>query len=133
MIKNILILLFVIIVSTISSVLIKRYLEKSHVAKIYFVDLEHDFDTLRNQSDAEYYFVYKNLGSKNLQIYNIKSSCGCTIPSWNPGELKPNETDSFKVVYNIENKGYFIKEVLVYSNSESSPDKLQVLGYVPFE
>ena len=37
--------------------------------------------TLYTQEEAEIYFVYKNLGNKELKINNIKSSCGCTIPS----------------------------------------------------
>jgi hypothetical protein len=94
---------------------------------------EHDFDTLFYQKDAEFYFVYENSGKKYLKIENIKSSCGCTIPSWNVLALAPYERDSFKVTYNIENKGYFIKEIMVYTNSDSSPDRLVVKGFVPFE
>jgi len=101
--------------------------------KIVFQSLSADLDTLYRQEDAYFYFVYKNKGISDLKIYNITTSCGCTIPFWNSGSLKRSETDSFRVVYNIENKGYFIKEILVYSNSPTSPDKLQLLGYVPFE
>ena len=101
--------------------------------KIVFNTLSADLDTLYRQEDAFFYFIYKNEGNSDLKIYNITTSCVCTIPFWNSGLLKRSETDSFKVEYNIENKGYFIKEILVYSNSPTSPDKLQLLGYVPFE
>ena len=47
--------------------------------------------------------------------------------------LAPQNMDSIKVTYDIENKGYFIKEIMVYSNSETSPDRLVVKGYVPFD
>jgi hypothetical protein len=131
--KRFVILVLVVIVSVCASVLIKKKMEGFYVPKISFNQAKHDFDTLRNQEDANYYFVYENLGKKDLKIYDIKTSCGCTIPSWNDGFLKPYEKDSFKVTYNIENKGYFIKEIMIYSTSETSPDRLEVMGYVSFD
>lgn len=131
--KKIIVLFIVIIFSAIISVFIKRNIEKNYVPKILFLQSEHDFDTLFNQKDAEIYFIYENIGKNDLKIENIKSSCGCTIPSWNVLALAPYEKDSFKVTYNIENKGYFFKEIMVYTNSESSPDRLIVKGFVPFE
>lgn len=131
--KNIVIVIFVIVLSSVISIVIKRNIEKKYVPKVSFLQLEHDFDTLYTQEEAEIFFVYENLGNKDLKINNVKSSCGCTIPSWNVLPIAPYEKDSFKVTYNIENKGYFIKEVMVYSNSITSPDRLIVKGYVPFE
>ncbi|GMQ31334.1 DUF1573 domain-containing protein [Algoriphagus confluentis] len=92
-----------------------------------------DLDTLKIQDEAYFYFVYKNKGFGGLQIYEVTTSCGCTVPDWNSDFLGIFEKDSFRVDYNIENKGYFIKEIIVYSNSSTSPDKLEFVGYVPFE
>jgi hypothetical protein len=131
--KNTILLIFIVILAAIMSVYIKRELDKNYVPEISFKLKKYDFDTLTNQEDANFYFVYENYGKKDLKIYNIKTSCGCTIPAWNDGFLKPYEKDSFKVTYNIENKGYFIKEIMVYSTSITSPDRLEVMGYVPFE
>ncbi|WP_111320651.1 DUF1573 domain-containing protein [Algoriphagus chordae] len=90
-------------------------------------------DTLFTQKDAEIYFKYKNVGTKDLKILNIQTTCGCTIPEWNSKLLAPDEADSFKVSYNIENKGNFLKEIMVYSNSKTSPDHLIISGFVPIE
>jgi hypothetical protein len=131
--KNTILLISIVILAAIMSVFIKRALDKNNVPEISFKIKKYDFDTLTNQEDANFYFVYENYGKKDLKIYNIKTSCGCTIPAWNDGFLKPYEKDSFKVTYNIENKGYFMKEIMVYSTSITSPDRLEVMGYVPFE
>ncbi|WP_075352212.1 DUF1573 domain-containing protein [Algoriphagus marinus] len=131
--KKSIILIFIVVFSTIISIIIKRALEENYVPEISFEIKKYDFDTLTTQEEADVYFVYGNLGKKDLKVYDIKTSCGCTIPAWNDGFLKPYEKDSFKVTYNIENKGYFIKEIMVYSNSKTSPDRLEVMGYVPFE
>lgn len=131
--KRITILVLIFIVSAGTAILIKYGIGEYYRPKISFDHKKYDFDTLRNQNDANFYFVYKNTGITELKIYDIKTSCGCTIPSWNDIFLKPNEKDSFKVEYNIENRGYFMKEIMVYSTSKTSPDRLEVMGYVPFE
>ena len=102
-------------------------------SKIEFEKALHDFDTLKNQADAELYFIFYNRGNIDLEINDIGTSCGCTIPSWSKNVIKPDEKDSFLVSYDIENKGFFIKEIMVYSNSTTSPDKLVIKGYVPFD
>lgn len=130
--RNILFVLIVIVVGTAIGVLMKNWFQKAFHPEISFDQKSHNFDTLYLQENAEVYFVYKNLGNKALKINSVKAGCGCTIPQWNQNFLKPNGKDSLKVIYNIENKGHFIKEVLVYSNYNSSPHHLEISGFVPF-
>jgi hypothetical protein len=111
----------------------KRMYDDRNYAMLHFEKKKHDFDTLRTQEAAATYFVYKNTGNKPVRIEKVETTCGCTIPYWNQQELAPNQADSFKVAYNIENKGYFVKEVMVYSNSKNSPEHLFISGYVPLE
>lgn len=131
--KQLFLLLGVVLLGTIVALFGKRYFERNFVPEISFKSTKHDFDTLLYEKDAEIYFVFENTGKEKLKIYDIKTSCGCTIPEWNDKFLKPSQKDSFKVNYDIKNKGYFIKEIMVYSNSISSPDRLEIKGYVPFE
>jgi hypothetical protein len=130
--KNI-VIVSVVFISASVSILLKRNNERNNLPHIVFEQSEYDFDTLFNQSDAEFHFVYENIGGKNLSLQSIKTSCGCTIPDWKTSDLAPTERDSFKVTYDIENKGYFFKEIMVYSNSKTSPDRLIIKGYVLFE
>ena len=39
-----------------------------------------DYGVIQNGSDGERVFSFKNTGTANLIITNIRSSCGCTIP-----------------------------------------------------
>ena len=107
--------------------------EQHYYASIAFENKDHQFDTLSSEQDAATYFVFKNTGREGLKITNIETSCGCTIPSWNDRLLGQHETDSFKVLYHTENKGYFVKEIMVYSNSITSPDHLTIRRFVPLE
>ncbi|WP_301401674.1 DUF1573 domain-containing protein [Polaribacter huanghezhanensis] len=89
-----------------------------------------NFGEIKQDSKANYYFVYENIGAKNFIINDVKSSCGCTIPIWSKKELLPGNKDSILVSYNTSKPGYFSKEVLIFSNSVNSPSTLYVKGTV---
>ena len=41
----------------------------------------HDFGTIENGTPVETIFKYTNTGNSMLVVSNIKSTCGCTVPS----------------------------------------------------
>jgi len=123
----------IVVASVLLSVNAKRWVNNFYSPEILFEVTKYDFDTLSKNDSSYYYFKYKNIGNGELKIYNIKTSCGCTIPYWNESFLNRNEIDSFRVEYDKINKGYFIKEIMVYSNSRTSPDRLVISGLVPFD
>jgi hypothetical protein len=123
----------IVVASVLLSVNAKRWVNNFYSPEILFEVTKYDFDTLSKNDSSYYYFKYKNIGNGELKIYNIKTSCGCTIPYWNESFLNINEIDSFRVEYDKINKGYFIKEIMVYSNSRTSPDRLVISGLVPFD
>ncbi|MFC0262747.1 DUF1573 domain-containing protein [Fontibacter flavus] len=125
--------ILIVIASVVLSVFAKKWVNNFYSPEILFDVRKYDFDTLKTSDSSYYYFKYRNIGNGELKIYNIKTSCGCTIPYWNESFLKKNETDSFRVEYDKINKGYFIKEIMVYSNSKTSPDRLEISGLVPFD
>ena len=43
----------------------------------------HDFEKIKEaDGSVEYSFVFINSGDQNVQISDVKSSCGCTVPFW---------------------------------------------------
>ncbi len=126
-------LLLAVLLTSGITFLVRDWYQREHYALISFDHEIHSFDTLYRQEDASFYFVYKNSGNKDLKIHSIQPGCGCTVPEWNSNFLEPDAVGIFKISYNIENKGNFIKEIMVYSNSQTSPDHLVISGYVPIE
>jgi hypothetical protein len=97
------------------------------------LDQQHiKMDTLIDQSDATRYVTYTNTGNSKLKILGIDTSCGCTVTNYSSEALAPGRKDSFKISYDIANKGFFFKEILIYSNSPSSPDRIYIDGFVPY-
>jgi len=74
------------------------------------------------------YFTFTNISESDFKINKIETRCGCTAPYWPDRKLKFNETDSILVEFYSEQKGPFVKEIYVHSNSKTSPDLLLIQG-----
>lgn len=99
-------------------------------AKITFEKKVHDYEVIDYKGNGDYEFEFKNTGNKPLILTNVKSSCGCTIPSWPRDPFEPGEKGKIKVKYNTRIKGKFSKSIVVYSNAENSREVLRIKGQV---
>ena len=95
-----------------------------------FQTLSHDYGSIVYGADGTYKFVFTNNAKKPLVITNVKSSCGCTVPSWPKEPIQPGEKGSITVKYNTKIPGTFNKSVQVFSTAENSPVKLSIRGKV---
>jgi hypothetical protein len=103
---------------------------KPKAAEIKFAEAEHDFGTIEQNSNAEYSFVYKNIGKEPLVVSNVQTSCGCTIPDWTKDPVKKNGSGVVKVHYNTHAVGGFTKTITVHSNASNTPVTLTIKGVV---
>jgi len=100
-------------------------------AEMTFKDeLTFDFGKILEKSDGTTEFVFKNTGKQALIITNVKSSCGCTIPTYPIEPIAKNKTGVIAVKYDTKRIGVFTKTITVYSNSKNSPIKLIIKGEV---
>lgn len=90
----------------------------------------HDFDTVSYNSKSSVFFHYSNASENNLVINNIQTNCGCTVGDWNNTPIMKNQIDSLEVIFSAEDKGYFLREITIISNSKTSPDRVYIKGYV---
>lgn len=97
---------------------------------ITFESTVHDYGTIEQGSDGTYEFKFTNDGKSPLILSNVRSSCGCTVPSWTKEPVAPGKEGSIKVVYNTQNVGNFSKTVTVSSNAKNSQVVLQIKGSV---
>jgi hypothetical protein len=97
---------------------------------IKFENTVHDYGTIEQGSDGSYEFKFTNEGKTPLILSNVRSSCGCTVPSWTKEPVAPGKEGAIKVVYNTHNIGNFSKTVTVSSNAKNSEVMLQIKGNV---
>ena len=90
-----------------------------------------DYGVIQNGSDGERVFNFKNTGTANLIITNIRSSCGCTIPKKPESPIAPGEASKIIVSYDTKRIGPFKKTITVSTNQKNSPDiALKIEGTV---
>jgi hypothetical protein len=85
--------------------------------EIKFTYLIYDYGTVKKNGDGVSFFEFKNIGRADLQLTNVSSSCGCTVPSWPKDPIPPGGTAQIKVSYNTGKVGPINKNVYVDSNA----------------
>lgn len=98
--------------------------------ELYFAESTYDYGQIEQDSDGLYKITFKNLGDKAIVINKVRSSCGCTIPSWPKNPIEPGDGGEIEVKYNTALPGAFMKSIHVYSSAANSPVKLIVKGKV---
>lgn len=85
---------------------------------IVFQSTKHDFGTIRQEDgDVTAYFEFKNEGTAPLLISNVRTSCGCTRPTWPKEPIEPGQSGTISATYRASTRpNYFSKTITVYSN-----------------
>ncbi len=71
-------------------------------AKIEFKTDVIDYGEIAKGSDGVRTFEFTNTGDAPLIISNVKSSCGCTVPSKPDGPIAPGESSVIDVKYDTK-------------------------------
>lgn len=95
-----------------------------------FVTDEIDYGTINQNDNGERTFKFINTGKSPIVITNVKTSCGCTVPSYAKTPILPGETSEIKVKYATNRIGVFKKTITVMSNASESNKILKIKGEV---
>ena len=88
-------------------------------AKIEFKDKDNtiDYGTVYKGEDSGLrVFEFTNTGTAPLEITNVQSTCGCTVPTKPTEPIMPGKTGKIEVKYNM-NPGPIRKTITVESNA----------------
>ncbi|MCD4665566.1 MAG: DUF1573 domain-containing protein, partial [Bacteroidales bacterium] len=75
-------------------------------------------------------FKFTNDGKEPLILSNVRSSCGCTVPTWPRQPILPGQSDVIKVKYDTKRVGMINKSVHVYSNAKVATVTLKIKGKI---
>ncbi|WP_248723710.1 DUF1573 domain-containing protein [Seonamhaeicola sp. ML3] len=100
------------------------------VAKIKFETETIDYGTIEKGSDGVRVFEFTNTGDAPLVITDVKSSCGCTIPSKPKEPILPGKTGEIKVKYDTNRVNPIRKTITVISNADTPTVALKIKGLV---
>ncbi|MCL2435868.1 MAG: DUF1573 domain-containing protein [Lentimicrobiaceae bacterium] len=98
----------------------KEIIEEDTLPKvpvIKFTSLVHDYGNILKGGDGVCNFEFTNAGKADLQLTNVSSSCGCTVPSWPKELILPGQSATIKVSYDTKRVGGINKSIYVDSNT----------------
>ncbi|HBX52157.1 MAG: hypothetical protein A2275_16070 [Bacteroidetes bacterium RIFOXYA12_FULL_35_11] len=98
--------------------------------QIKFEFLEYDFGTVKKGTDMKIDFKFTNTGKSPLILNNVKSSCGCTTPSWPKEPIAPGKGNSIKVEYDSKRVGPFTKSITISTNAKTPSIDIIIKGTV---
>jgi hypothetical protein len=104
---------------------------KKGTASISFDTNVYDFGTVNEGDIVETTFKVTNSGKTDLVITNAQVTCGCTVPVWPKGAIKPGQTEDVKVKFNTNGKrNRQQKNITLITNTESGREVLTLKGMV---
>ncbi len=97
---------------------------------IKFEKTVHDYGTIEQGADGNCEFVFENNGTEPLILSDVRSSCGCTVPSWPREPIMPGKKSSIKVHYDTNRIGGINKTITVSTNGNPERVVLSIRGTV---
>lgn len=94
--------------------------------------LVHDFGDIKvTDGPVSCSFTVKNISSKDVTIFNVTTSCGCTDVTWTRESIKPGAVGTIKATYQNEDGPYpFDKSLTAYISDVDKPVVLKMKGVV---
>ena len=75
-----------------------------------------DYGEIAKGSDGVRTFTFENIGDAPIEIQNVRSSCGCTVPNKPKAPIPPGEKGEIQVKYDTNRVGIFRKTITVNTN-----------------
>jgi Protein of unknown function (DUF1573) len=105
--------------------------EPGSAPEMVFNQEKHDFGKIFQGEKVSYSFVFKNTGGSDLVISSAQGSCGCTVPSYPKGPVKPGQQSTVDVVFNSEGKsGMVEKTVTLVTNCNPSTKVITIAASI---
>ena len=104
--------------------------ENPNAPEISFKDNVHDYGTIFVGGDGMCEFEFTNTGKEPLILSSVRSSCGCTVPSWPREPILPGKKEVIKVKYDTNRVGTINKSVTVLSNAKNPTEVLRMKGSI---
>ena len=101
--------------------------------KVAIIDYETeviDYGTIAQNSDGMRIFTFTNTGNAPLIISEVKTSCGCTIPSYSKEAILPKSEGQLEIKYDTKRLGNFSKTITVISNAKQVRKTLKIKGNI---
>ena len=99
---------------------------------IEFEQTEYNFGSVVDGEMVKHTFKFTNTGDKNLVLFDVKTTCGCTVPEdWPKQPIAPGDGGEVKVIFNSNNKvGMVNKSIRIEANTNPTVSTVKISGEV---
>jgi len=105
--------------------------DESGTAKFVFSEEIHNFGSLNAGELVAFTFIFKNEGTKTLEITGVDSGCGCTEVNIQNKTIAPGQEGRIEVIYNSAGEvGKQLKTITIFSNAETPQKRLFIRANV---
>lgn len=89
-----------------------------------------DYGEIEKGSDGTRVFTFKNIGKSPLIINDVRTTCGCTVPSKPKEPIMPGATGEITVKYDTNKAAPFNKAITIFSNASEAKKVVYIKGRV---
>lgn len=102
-----------------------------NIARIQMDDAIYNFGETKKGNIVKHTFKFKNIGKAPLYIVDVRTTCGCTVPSWSKKVIEPNVSDELSVQFNTENAtDKQVKKITIVANTYPSETVMTLIGVI---
>ncbi|MCP4365848.1 MAG: DUF1573 domain-containing protein [Planctomycetes bacterium] len=103
--------------------------ETRKAPRISFEEDTHHFGDVYRGDKVSHSFVFENIGSDDLVIENVKTSCGCTVAAPTRESIPPGTTARIEITLRTGSfRGDISKTITVSSNDSENPSYILTVG-----
>lgn len=98
---------------------------------IEFDQKEFDFGDVPQGDTIRQKYTFRNVGTADLTIKNVKTGCECTSANWLAGPYKMGASGEIEVIFSTKDKsGPQKKEIIIETNTDKRIDIIRLTGVV---
>ncbi len=90
----------------------------------------HNFGKISQFEAQVHEFHFQNITDAPIVIDNVRTTCGCTSPSWSYAPILPDSSTTIAVHYDAKRIGTFKKKIKVFVSGQRKAEILEVRGEV---
>ncbi len=103
---------------------------KANSGVLAFDTEEIDYGVIQQNADGVRIFKFTNTGKEPIVISQVKTSCGCTSPTYSKEPVAPGEAGEIQIKYATNRIGKFTKTITIISNASEPNKVIKIKGEV---
>jgi len=108
----------------------KTDIQNPNAGVLSFETEEIDYGTIKQDADGVRIFKFTNTGKDPVVITQVKTSCGCTVPTYSREPVLAGASGEIQIKYDTKRIGKFTKTITILSNASEANKVIRIKGEI---